>query len=267
MPEITGTTRVYYMLAHPIAHVTTPEMFNPICADRGADAVMVPIHVLPQDLDEAFDGFRRTQNLGGLVVSVPHKQRMLELCDEVGVRAAELGAANCVRREPDGRLVCDNFDGEGFMAGLASADIDVRGQRVLVVGAGGGAAAIGFALAKAGAAQILFADLDTGRAERLSGRIAAACPGPIVATTTTPPSPAGHDIIVNASDCGLRPHDPLPIVTEELEPGHTVCDIIMKPKETALLEAARARDCRIHHGIHMLEKQMELFWDFFGLPR
>jgi shikimate dehydrogenase len=267
VPEITGTTRVYYMMAHPIAHVTTPEVFNPMCVERGVDAVMIPMHVTPENLPQAFETFRKTENLGGIVISVPLKQSFLDLSDEAHDRATELGAANCVRRMPDGRMVCDNFDGEGFMAGLAEAEIDVRGGRVLLVGAGGAGSALGFSLAKAGVAEIVFSDRDSARAEALCARVKAATADPILMTTITPPSPAGHDIIINATDSGLHEGDPLPIVADELEPGHIVCDIIMKPHETALLTAAKAHGCMLHHGRNMLDGQMELFWDFFGLPR
>lgn len=267
MPDITGATRIYYMMAHPIAHVTTPELFNPMCVERGVDAIMIPMHVTPEDLAQAFETFRRTQNLDGIVISVPLKQKFLELCDEAGERAVQLGAANCVRRHDDGRMVCDNFDGAGFMAGLAKSEIDVKGKRILLAGSGGAGSALGFSLAKAGAEQITFSDRDEARAQALCDRVHAAYPDPILATRAAPSSPAGHDMIINATDSGLHEGDALPLKAHELENTTTVCDIIMKPRETELLKIAKDRGCTLHHGINMLNGQMELFWDFFGLPR
>lgn len=267
MYEITGTTRVYYMMAHPIAHVTTPEVFNPMCEARGVDAVMVAMHVLPQDLPQAFETFRRTQNLGGIVISVPLKQMFLELSDEAHDRAVELGAANCVRREPDGRMVCDNFDGEGFMAGLAGSDIDVRGKSILLAGAGGAGSALSFSLAKAGCGRIVLSDRDRARAEALRERVVKVCPEAAIDVEDAPADPSVHDIVVNATDSGLHTGDDLPLKAHDLAAGTVVCDIIMKPRETELLKIAASRDCILHHGRNMLDGQMELFWTFFGLPR
>ena len=267
VPEITGTTRVYYMMAHPIAHVTTPEVFNPMCVERGVDAVMIAMHVRPEDLPQAFETFRRTQNLGGIVVSVPLKQMFLELCDDADERAVELGAANCVRREANGRMVCDNFDGEGFMAGLAKSGIDVRGKRVLLAGAGGAGAALGFSLARAGVAQIVFSDRNGDRADQLWARVKTLHPDLDLGIGGAPANPAAFDIAINATDSGLHEGDDLPLDASALEPDTIVCDIIMKPHETELLRIAKERGCVLHHGRNMLDGQMELFWDFFGLPR
>ena len=267
MHQITGTTRVYYMMAHPIAQVMTPELFNPMCAERGVDAVMVPVHVLPEDLRQAFETFRGVQNLGGIVVSVPLKQMFLELADEAHDRAVELGAANCVRREPDGRMVCDNFDGEGFMAGLAGSGIEVAGKTILLAGAGGAGAALSFSLASAGADRIVISDRDRGRAETLRERVLSVHPDTDIKIDNAPAHPGGHDIVINATDSGLNSGDDLPVRAHELQAGTVVCDIIMKPRETELLNIARTRDCIVHHGRNMLDGQMELFWTFFGLPQ
>ena len=267
VPEITGTTRVYYMMAHPIAQVRTPELFNPMCTERGVDAVMVPVHMLPEDLPKAFEAFRHTKNLGGIVVSVPMKHMLLELSDEAHDRAIELGAANCVRREANGRMVCDNFDGAGFMAGLAGSGIDARGKRVLIAGAGGAGSALGFSLAGAGAAQIVFSDKDGARADQLWARVKSVYPDLDLGVADAPANPSAFDMVVNASDAGLNAGDALPLDAHALEPGTIVCDIIMKPRETELLRIAEARGCVLHHGHNMLDGQMELFWEFFGLPR
>lgn len=267
MTDITGTTRVYYMMAHPIAHVSTPEVMNPMFEARGVDAVMVPMHVHPDDLAQAWETFRHSRNLDGIVVSVPLKQQVLELCDEAHERAVQLGAANCARREADGRMVCDNFDGAGFMAGTAKDGFGFQGERVLLAGAGGAGAALAFSIAKERPAQIMLSDRDRPRAEDLSERVRSAYPECMVSVSDAPANPAGANIVINATDSGLHDGDPLPLDAQALEPGTIVCDIIMKPRETALLKTAAERGCRLHHGRNMLDGQMERFWDFFGLPR
>ena len=118
MSEITGRTRLFAIVADPIGHVRTPQVFNARFAARGTDAVLVPFHVDAAGLPEAFRAFRAMKNLGGLIVTVPHKTAAVALCDAVGETGRAVGAVNTIRREPDGRLVADMFDGEGFLAGL-----------------------------------------------------------------------------------------------------------------------------------------------------
>ena len=127
---ITGETKVFFMLAHPIGHVRTPEVLNPLLAARGVDAVMVPIHYAPEDFAVGWEAMKRTRNLGGIVVSVPLKEQAAAFADEVSDVARELGAANVVRRDEDGRMIATNFDGEGFLAGLLGGGSDAAGWTV-----------------------------------------------------------------------------------------------------------------------------------------
>ncbi|WZB69916.1 hypothetical protein WJ968_28970 [Achromobacter xylosoxidans] len=81
--EITGSTTVYAIAVDPIAHVKTPQRLNALLRERGADGVMVPFHVSPDGLPALFAGLRGLHNLGGLVVTVPHKEQAAVLCDEI----------------------------------------------------------------------------------------------------------------------------------------------------------------------------------------
>jgi shikimate 5-dehydrogenase len=137
MLEIDGTTRIFGIIADPIAQVKTPQAINRLAAEHGGAAVMVPLHVAADGLAAAFAGLRTVKNLGGVVVTVPHKTAALALCDAVSSRARQVDAINAVRREPDGRLVGDMFDGLGFVAGLERAGISVGGLHIYVAGAGG----------------------------------------------------------------------------------------------------------------------------------
>ncbi|MDQ4137093.1 MAG: shikimate dehydrogenase, partial [Pseudomonadota bacterium] len=148
--EITGSTRVFGILADPIEHVRTPQALNALMRERGVDGVMVPFHAGADDLAAVAAGLRRLRSFRGMIVTVPHKTAMLGLCDAVSERARQVGAVNAVRREPDGRLVGDMFDGLGFVAGLRAAGIEPRGARAYIAGAGGAAKAIAFALVEAG---------------------------------------------------------------------------------------------------------------------
>jgi len=260
---ITGTTKIYFMLAHPIEHVRTPEVLNPIFEAHGIDAVMVPLHFHPEDLAAGWQSLRAMHNLGGLVVSVPLKEAAFRLADAAEDSAAAVRAANTVRRDGDGRMICANFDGPGFMAGLLGGGRDARDRRVLLVGAGGAGASIAFSLAKAGAASIRLADIDRHRAERLAAAVAAGRPG--IDIVAGDPDPSGCDLVINATPCGLHPdHDPLPLDVKRLAPGMIVADIIMKPAVTPLLAAARRLGCDVRYGAGMLDRQLEMMTAFFG---
>lgn len=260
---ITGHTKVFYMLAHPIGHVRTPEVLNPLFEARGIDAIMVPVHYAPEDFPAAWAVMKTTRNLGGIVVSVPLKEQALGLADEVGEAARELGAANVVRRDPDGRMIATNFDGRGFLKGLLADGKDARGRHALLVGAGGAGRAIGFGLARSGVASLRIAEADAARATALAGEIAKAYPA--VAVTAGDNALAGADLVINATPCGLHPEtDPLPVDIAGLRPGMIVCDIIMKPRETPLLQAATAAGCDVRYGAGMLDSQLELMLEFFG---
>jgi shikimate dehydrogenase len=263
--EITGTTRVYAILADPIGQVRTPQALNPLMRERGVDGVMVPLHVAAPDLPRLVDGLRGWRNFGGGIVTVPHKTAMLALCDSISERARAVGAVNTIRREPDGRLVGEMLDGLGFVAGLRQAGIDPRGARVYLAGAGGAANAIAFALAEAGAARLTVANRTRPRAEDLQARLAAAFPGIEVAIGSA--DPGGHDLVVNATSLGLRPDDPLPLDPAGLAPAMTVAEIIMQPEVTPLLAAARSAGCRIHPGAPMLAGQLALMAAFLGVDR
>ncbi len=261
--EITGHTRVYAILADPVHHIQTPQKLNVLMRVRGHDGVMVPVHVGPGDLATIVAGLKRMQTFGGFVVTVPHKTAIVALCDEVSKQAELVGAVNCVRREADGRLVGEILDGAGFVAGLRRAGFDPSGRRVLLLGAGGAANAIAFALAEAGIASLSIANRTRARSEDLARRLSGAFPG--LSLDLDIPGVAAHDMIVNGTSLGLAEGDPLPLDASRLVPGQVVAEVIMQPRVTALLAAAQARGCRIHYGLPMLECQLEMMADFMGM--
>ncbi len=259
---ITGNTRLYAILADPVAQVRTPQALNEHFASIGEDAVLVPVHVAPDGLQAVLGGLRRMMNLAGFVVTVPHKITMAELCDELGPAARAIGSVNTVRRTPDGRLVGEMFDGTGFVGGLRRQGHDPAGQRVLLLGAGGAASAIAFALADAGARQVAVANRTRQRAETVVAHVHRALPQADIAVGDA--DPRGYDMVVNATSLGMRPDDPLPLDVARLDPQTLVAEIIMKPELTRLLEAARQRGCRIHYGRHMLDCQVDLMARFMS---
>lgn len=261
--EITGRTRVLGILAHPTEHVKAPPGINRIAMMRGRDAVMVPFNVAPADLDGFVASLRVLKSFDGAIVTVPHKQAIIELCDEVSPQALAVGAANVVRREADGRLVGDQLDGIGFVEGLRDQDIEVEGRRVYLAGAGGAANAIAFALADAGIVRLTLANRTLGKIETLAAKLRGAYPALDVVIGSR--DPRGHDLVINGTTLGMNVSDPLPLDATLLEPGVIVAEVIMEPEITPLLAAARAAGCRVHLGRHMLDHQLQLMANFLGL--
>ncbi|MGW3967164.1 shikimate dehydrogenase family protein [Amycolatopsis sp. NPDC005003] len=260
---ISGTTRLYAVLGDPVAQVRSPGLLNPLFAELGVDAVLVPVHAKPPDLARIVAGLQAVANLDGIFVTVPHKPAAAGLADRRSPMAEITGNANALRREADGRWYAENFDGTGFVAGLAGAGHDPRARKVAVAGAGGAGSAIAAALLAAGAGRLAVCDPDTAKRTALRARLDAYWPGRT--SISAAPDTAGADIVVNATPLGLRPGDPLPFRPDELAPGTVVADIVMKPRETRLLREAAALGHRVHYGIHMLEGQLNSYRAFFGL--
>lgn len=257
---ITGKTKVIAHLAHPADHLRTPALFNARCAERGHDAVLVPWDVEPAELMTIWQALRRTRNVIGVIVTIPHKQTTAKLCDQLEGDAKDLGVVNVVRKDSSGTMLGYLYDGFGFVAGLRSEGIEPAGKRVLVLGAGGAATAIAHSLANAGVAAIAVHNRTISRAEQLVARLHCLHPSLEIRVGT---STAGStDLVVNATSLGMNEDDLLPMDVAALRPGMIVAEIIMKPAKTSLLRAAEARGARIHLGEPMLRAQIDLFINF-----
>ncbi len=263
MIPITGRTSVLGILGDPVVQARSPQLLNARMAELGLDAVLVPLHVPPGGLAAAVAGLRAVRSFKGVVITMPHKQAIIPLLDELAPEGAQVGACNIVRRDGDGRLIGSMFDGEGFVAGLGQAGHEVRGRRVFMAGAGGAASGIAFALGKHGAAALTLHNRGTARAEELAARVRAAWPAMDVTVGTA--DPAGHDIVVNATSLGMRPDDALPLDIAGLASGMVAAEIIMQPETTAFLAAGAGRGCVLHRGQAMLAAQLDLMLEFLQI--
>jgi len=261
--EITGRTRIYAHLAHPSAHVQTPQIFNSAFQARGLDAVTVSIDVRPADLHDLVHGLRGWRNMAGIGVTMPHKEAIVSDVDEVVGLARHIKAVNNIRRDPNGRLIAVNTDGAGFVTGLRQAGRDPAGRHALLVGVGGAGRALAFALAEAHVASLALANRTRERAERLALEIGAVFPD--VPVSVQPADPAGHDLVINATSLGMRDETTLPLDVDRLDPGTIVADIIVALPKTRLMREAERRQCIVHPGLLMLNAQINLVIDFFGL--
>ncbi len=261
---ITGTTRLFAILGDPLYKARTPERFNALFAERQIDAVMLPAEVDAAGFDAAVEGFKRLRNCDGLIITMPHKQAMCRHVDALEANGKLVGAINAARRMPDGRWVGDMFDGRGYVGALHAHGIELMSKSVHMIGAGGVARAMAFALAQAGVGQLTVRDLDRQRALDLTQALETQFPRLRCQALET--DRYDCDILANATPLGLHDGDPLPCDVQRIERNTVVTDVIPKPEITPLLAAARGRGCAISTGRDMVEAQAELVAAFLGLP-
>lgn len=261
---INGHTALIAHLGWPTHSFKAPMIYNPYFESVGVNAVVMPMGCRPEHFAGVLRGVFALENTRGALITMPHKVRVVELCDVVSPVAAVAGSCNAVRKTGDGRLVGDMFDGVGFVRGLQRKGLALEGRRALVVGAGGVGSAIAASLAHAGVGTLALHDVNRESVEGLAVRLARHFPAVEVATGDA--DPAGFDLVVNATPLGMAPADPLPVDVSRLAPGTFVGEVVMTTEMTPLLTAAQARGCRIQHGADMLFEMIPAYLEFFGYP-
>lgn len=259
-----GSTRLFFTIGRPASIIRIPRVMAPVFEAVGLNAVWLAMDVAPEDLASVLDGLRRVTNLGGLTITMPHKQAVLGLATRVSDLARASGAANLLRFEADGSITVDVADGLGFVRGLEARGFAPKGRSAFVLGTGGAGSAIAAALCEAGVSKLFVGELDDARAEACLGRLAAVYPQVELARAVG--LPGDVDLAVNATPCGLKEGDPLPFDPAGLKAGAHVAEVIMSPPTTKLLARARALGHPVSVGRDMLDHQISLYLDFFGYP-
>jgi shikimate dehydrogenase len=252
--SIGGATLVYGLLGHPVRHSLSPAMHNAAFRALHLDAVYVAFPVAPEQLATAVAGLAAV-GVPGFNLTVPHKRAILPLLSEVLPAARSIGAVNTVRVE-GARLLGTNTDGSAFLRSLAEdLALDPAGADVLLLGAGGAARAIAFALLGAGVGRLRIANRTAARAEALAADCRAGIRGaPVETLAWERTAGAAPDLLVNATSVGMGDgRSPQPL--EGLGVREAVVDVVYRPAETPLLAAARAQGLRCSNGIGMLLHQ------------
>jgi shikimate dehydrogenase len=273
---IDAETRVVTLIGHPVEHSLSPRIHNTAFGAQGVNAVYVATPVRPAALEAAVEGLRALQFLGANV-TVPHKEAVRPLLDDVSARAAAVGAVNTIVREGD-TLRGDNTDVEGFLRPLTEKVGDaLQGTRMLVFGAGGAARAVVYGLLDRYAperltlvarrpeqAEALAADLD-GYDVRDALRV----------TTFDDAAPAvrASRLLVNATPLGMAPdhgdQTPWPDAGA-LHDDHVAYDLVYTPEETRFLRDAAAQGATTIGGLGMLVEQAAasyVQWTGADMPR
>jgi len=258
---VSGRTRVFGIVGHPIEQVRSPEMFTAEFRRRGRDAILVPLHVLPDDFGAVLPQLLKVQNLGGLVFTIPYKARACALAEVLGTQAQVVGAINALVKGADGRWQAEIFDGLGCVEAFRRRAIPFSAKRVMLLGAGGAGSAIAVAVAHERPASLRIYDVDAGRATALAATVARASPG--VAVTVGSATTTDVDILLNASPVGMLGDARLPLHVDKLPRELVVFDAIVKPERTPLLALAEGFGCTIVQGREMMRGQISRMVDFF----
>jgi shikimate dehydrogenase len=247
------------VIGFPVAHSLSPRMHQAALDEAGIDARYIKLEVEP---DQVAKAFARMGELGfiGCNVTVPHKFEALAACDRVDPGAAEMGAVNTVMFR-GGRTGGHNTDGYGFEEAVRETlGEELKGARVLIVGAGGGAGgAIAMHCAQSGVAKLLLVNRSLDKIEELASRLHRHHGGVEIVTAGLDHASlaklAGEaDLIVNTSSLGLKEGDASPLPAECFRAGQAVYDTVYRPG-TAFQEAARAAGARVGSGRAMLLHQ------------
>lgn len=254
----TGATVTFPVIGNPVEQVRSPAALSAIFAARGANAICVPLCVGSADVAALLASLYRVTNVGGVLVTVPHKRTALACCDVATERAQFVGAVNAMRRGDSGWFG-DNTDGDGYLDGLARQGFDITGKRALLSGCGGAGAAIALEILNRGAARLALHDIDTSQRDAVIARFSQRFPGRVSVGSA---DPSGFDLVANATPMGMKAGDPMPVDAAALRPEQFVACVVTKPEISPLIAAARRLGCRTMTGTDMFNAQAETLADF-----
>lgn len=247
-PWPTSATRFAGVIGWPVGHSLSPSMHNAAFRELGLDWAYLAFPIEAGHVEQAVRGLFQA-GCSGLSVTIPHKHAVIACCDEVTDAVRAIGAANTLVPLADGRVRGDNTDADGFLRALdESAPVDLHGADVLMIGAGGAARAIAFALRGRGA-RVHVANRTAEKAAEL---------GEPVAFTRDAIDQAAREcaLVVNASSMGMGSDEvPADLPVAVLGPGSVAYDIVYRTEPTPWLRAAAAQGARTVDGVGMLLHQ------------
>jgi len=246
-------------------HSRSPKLHNYWFERHHLSGTYVPLAIQPERLEAAL---RALSPLGfsGCNLTIPHKQMALEVVDDAEPAARRIGAVSCVTVRADGTLYGANYDGYGFIQSVFEAAPGWRAEAgpAVVVGAGGAARAVAYALAESGASEIRVINRTFERAKELAEEFGA----PLSAHSWEGRGAAldGAALLVNTTSQGMVGEPPLDLALDALPNTALVADIVYVPLETPLLGVARRRGNRVVGGLGMLLHQARPAWkSWFGI--
>ena len=247
----------YAVVGDPIAQSMSPVMHDQWMDDNALDATYIPIHATAENLEQTISSLR-TLGCSGWNVTVPHKQAILPFLDEVDESAKVMNAVNTVYQTEHGKLIGANTDGAGFVKSLQEFTDSVKGP-VLLIGAGGAARGIAFALQSAGYGPLYFTNRTASRAAELA---TAMDDGHAVSIEDAEQRLAEFGLIVQTTSVGMNfAQSGVPLDPKNVASGAVVADIIYNPLETEFLQQAKQAGAQTMNGVGMFVHQGALAFE------
>jgi shikimate dehydrogenase len=243
--KINGRTIIVGIIGWPVEHTLSPAMHNAAFSALRLDYCYVPFAVHPDSLGDAVRAIKAL-HLHGVNVTVPHKEKVMVYLDEIDPEASFIGAVNTIVNDGQ-KLIGYNTDGRGFMLSLAERDVDPGEMDVLIIGAGGAARAVGYALVNKARSLSLYGRTKS-RVENLVNDLQKIRNGISVCHDLS--DAQRYHLIIHATPLGLKDEDPLPFDTAYLKRGQIIYDLIYK--KTKLLKESAKRGCIAIDGTGML---------------
>lgn len=256
--QLNGSTRLYFVVGHPIKQVKSPEGVTQELVNKGLNAIVSPADVTPENFAGFMEHSKNMLNTDGLIVTVPHKISALQSCDKVTERAQFIGAVNTIRRCAEG-WEGDMLDGTGMVEAILEKNILLKDKRVILAGAGGAGKAIAFELLLAGVAELAIFDVDASRQQQLVEQLSHLKKGLVIAHDN---NPKGFDVVVNATPMGMNGDLSAAFQLEELTAHMAVADVVTSPAETPFLKHATQLGCMAVKGTDMFVKVRDLMVNF-----
>ena len=253
LAPINAATRLCAVLGSPIRHSASPAMHNAAFAALGLNWRYLAFEVDPKNLRAANEG-ARAMNFAGLNLTVPHKLLAVDMVDELDASAKTWGAVNTIKFE-NGRAIGFNTDADAIVTSLREdLQVELRGAKVLLLGAGGAGRTAALKLAAENVAELFLVNRTASKAEEIAGEIRKQFPS--VKVSVGYPK-ANVDLLLNATSLGLKPEVGSPLDEKQfsLKQTRAVYDMIYKPAETTLLKNAKAAGLKTANGIGMLVGQ------------
>jgi shikimate dehydrogenase len=254
MMTISGKTRVCGVIGDPIEHSLSPTIHNAAFNHLKLDFVFLAFRVKTADLENAVRGMRGL-GIHGLNVTMPHKSAVIGCLDEVDFTVRFLDSANTILNR-DGRLSGFSTDGVGALKALRENGIDLSGKKVLLLGAGGAAKAIAFALVPE-VGELAILNRSAEKAEELAETLGHMFNRKVISGALSPDAIKTNlrdtDILVNATSAGMKPNLSQSLVAPELlKSDLAVMDIVYNPVETKLAKDAKTAGAKVISGVEML---------------
>lgn len=243
----------YAVIGDPIEQSMSPMMHDAWFTENALDKTYIPLHVSAEKLEQAISSLKML-GCSGWNVTVPHKTAIIPFLDELDPSAKQMNAVNTVVVRADGSLMGFNTDGEGFVRSLEEVYGETsKATKVLLIGAGGAARGIAFALQAAGYGPLVFTNRTIDKADLLAQELKDAS---VISLEEAERSLGEFGLIVQTTSVGMNfAQAGMPLNPDNVQANAIVADIIYNPLETALLTKARENGARILNGTGMFVHQ------------